>query len=84
MALGKPVFCYLRDDLYQFNPIWQHCPIMSSSPDNIEQLLEDFIKMTQGQRVQLGRQGRKYIENFHSLDYIGTRFHQIIQETLEK
>ncbi len=82
MALGKPVFCYLRKDLYQFNPIWKHCPIMSSSPDNIEQLLEDFIKMTQFQRVQLGKKGRKYVEDFHSLYYIGGRFHEIIQKTL--
>jgi hypothetical protein len=84
MALGKPVFCYLRKDLYQFNPIWKDCPIINADPDNIEQTLETFLKMSKEDRINIGRQGREYIQNFHSLEYVGKRFDDIIQSVTHK
>lgn len=80
MALGKPVFCYLREDLYQFNPIWTECPIINANPDTIEACLERFLKSTQKKRLEIARKGREYVEKYYSLDYIGQHFHEIIQK----
>ncbi|MBL0941522.1 MAG: glycosyltransferase [Alphaproteobacteria bacterium] len=82
MALGKPVFCYLRQDLYQFNPIWNDCPIINVNPDTIESVLEKFLKNSKKEQVNIGRKGRKYIETYHSLEYIGKRFDEIIQKVV--
>ncbi|EKE00971.1 MAG: hypothetical protein ACD_21C00250G0044 [uncultured bacterium] len=83
MALGKPVFCYLRQDLYKFNPIWTDCPIINVDPDNLEQKLELFLKSTSEERLKVGIKSRKYIEKYHSLEYVGSRFNSIIQKVLK-
>lgn len=80
MTLGKPVFCYLRDDLYKFNPIWKDCPIINVNPETIEYYLENFLKSNKKERKQLGIRGREYIEKYHSLEYIGKRFDQILRK----
>lgn len=82
MSLGKPVFCYLRRDLYKFNPIWKDCPIINVDPGNLEQELEIFLKSTLEERSKIGRKGREYIEKYHSLEYVGSRFDSIIQKVL--
>ena len=84
MALGKPVFCYLREDLYQVNPIWNHCPIINVNPETLEKSLEEFIKKRQKEKYKIGMDSRKYIEKFHSLEAIGLRCSQIIQEVISK
>lgn len=82
MALGKPVFCYLREDLYEYNPIWKDCPIINTNPDNLEQVLEEFLTSKSEQRMLIGKKSREYIEKYHSLHYIGNRFDTIIQKVL--
>ena len=84
MALGKPVFCYMRKDLYPFNPIWEECPIINVNPETIETCLEHFLKSKKEERMDFGLKGRAYVEKYHSLDYIGNRFDAIIQEVLKQ
>lgn len=83
MALGKPVFCYLRQDLYKFNPIWTNCPIINVDQDNLENELELFLKSSAEERLKIGKQSREYIEQYHSLEYVGYRFDTIIQKVLK-
>lgn len=84
MALGKPVFCYLRDDLYKFNPIWKECPIINVNPETLENELKRFINSSSEERSLLGKRGREYIEKYHSLDYVGERFHSIIKRVVSE
>lgn len=83
MALGKPVFCYLREDLYKFNPIWKDCPIINVNPDNLEKELELFLKSKSEERLKIGKKSREYVEKYHSLEYVGSRFDFIIQKVLK-
>ena len=83
MALGKPVFCYLRQDLYQFNPIWTNCPIINVDPDNLQNELEVFLKSAPEERLKIGKKSREYVEQYHSLEYVGCRFDAIIQKVLK-
>ena len=84
MALGKPVFCYLREDLFKFNPIWEHCPIINVNPDTLEQHLKKFLQKVFAERQIIGKLSRKYVEEFHSLEAIGRKCSQIIQEVTSK
>lgn len=62
MALGKPVVCYIREDLRQHYPA--DLPIVSANADTIEQVLADLI----GDRLawgELGARGVSYVEATH-------------------
>lgn len=84
MALGKPVFCYLREDLYKFNTIWEDCPIINANPDTIESHIEKFLLSKREERQNIGLKSREYVENYHSLEYIAQRFDTIIKKVLQK
>jgi glycosyltransferase involved in cell wall biosynthesis len=82
MALGKPVMCYLREDLYDKNPIWRECPIINTNPDSIEMKLSELLSSRQF-RAGIGHQGRVYVERYHSVEYVGSRLNSIIRKIVE-
>lgn len=79
MALGKPVLCYMREDLLMNNPRAKDCPIISTNPDNLK---ENLIKLITDEnlRIELGKRGRKYIEMYHTKDYIGSQMDKIYRK----
>lgn len=79
MALGKPVLCYMREDLLRNNPRAKDCPIVSTNPDNLK---ENLIKLINDKelRIELGKRGKKYIEKYHTKDYIGTQMDKIYRK----
>ncbi|MBS4172213.1 glycosyltransferase family 4 protein [Bacillus sp. FJAT-49736] len=67
MALGKPVLTYIRPDLINTFP--EDLPIVNTNPDT----LYDNIKLLLHHpelRIELGKKGRKYVENVHSHDVV--------------
>jgi len=62
MALGKPVVCYIRDDLLHKYP--SDLPIVSCHPDNLYDGLKALLKDKE-LRLKLGQQGVKYVANHH-------------------
>jgi len=62
MAMGKPTVCYLREDLIDKFP--EIPPIYNANINNIEEKLEELIT-DYSLRYDLGKRGRKYIEEFH-------------------
>ena len=67
MALGKPVICYLRDDIRKMYPA--DLPIISAHPGNLAAVLEKTIKQRK-EWPKLGQQGRAYAENVHDVTKI--------------
>ena len=82
MALGKPVFCYLRKDLFKYNPIWKHCPIINVNPETLEDSIIKFLKKSKISRHKIGMESRKYIEKFHCLEVVGKKCSKIIKKLL--
>ena len=78
MALEKPVVCYLREDLFPFNPIWKECPIVNADPDSLKEKLRELILMSSKDRLEIGKNSRKYVEKYHSQAYVGRRLNEII------
>lgn len=62
MALGKPVICYIRDDLKSTYP--EDLPIVSANPDNIYEELKILVGNPE-LRENLGFRGRNYVEKYH-------------------
>ena len=80
MAYGKPVMCYLREDLKKLYPHWQHCPIINTSVGNIEKDLRMFLNMKSEEVKELGIKSRSFIQSYHSLEFIGNKMSKIIKE----
>ena len=69
MALGKPTFCYIREDLKNFAP---DCPIVNTTPkdvyENLRRLYED-----KNLREDLGRKGMEFVKKVHDNVEIGRK-----------
>ena len=77
MALGKPVLCYISKSEYL--PDWAECPIINTNPDNLYENLVMLIK-DKKLREELGRKGRRYVEDVYALEKVGERFDKIYKE----
>lgn len=62
MALGKPVICYIREDLWGTYP--KELPIISAHPGNLYERLKRLIE-NPDLRYDLGVKGRNYVEKYH-------------------
>lgn len=76
MALGKPVLCYLREDLFALHPEWQECPIVNTNPYNIKEQIVKLIT-NDSWRCELGRRGPAYVQKWHSLRAVGAQDDQM-------
>ncbi|SMF17096.1 Glycosyltransferase involved in cell wall bisynthesis [Pseudomonas sp. LAMO17WK12:I1] len=86
MALGKPVLCYVRDDLEELYIRAgllerDELPLIKCSPKDLDQIIEKLVVDRLELRA-IGARGRLYVEKHHSLDAIGTMFNAI-NEKLE-
>jgi len=62
MALGKPVLCYIRDDLINKYPA--DFPIVNANPETIETELQKLLVSPQ-LRIEIGKRSRAYVEKHH-------------------
>ncbi|WP_434644673.1 hypothetical protein [Achromobacter piechaudii] len=62
MALGKPVVCYIRDDLRPLYPA--DLPILSANPRTIEQVLEGLVNQPESW-AKMGEAGLAYARKYH-------------------
>ena len=62
MALGKPVICYIREDLVSKYP--KDLPIVNANPHTIEDALETLL-VDPKLRFELGMRSRAFAERYH-------------------
>ena len=63
MSLGKPVLCYVRDNLRKKDA--PDLPIVSTSPDSLYEDLYGLIKNEES-RNELGKRGERYVSENHN------------------
>jgi glycosyltransferase involved in cell wall biosynthesis len=79
MSMAKPVLCYLRPDLVELYTLYSfagECPIVNTSPLEIKEKLRELATDPE-RRAELGRRGRRYVSDHHSLEALGTMFDEI-------
>jgi hypothetical protein len=81
MALGKPVLCYLRNDLEKLYVAAglienNEIPIINSSPFSIKEDIKNLLKNDEN-IAGIKKRGRNFVEKHHSLSAIGEKFDQI-------
>src|SRR5262245_48476436 len=80
MAAGRPVLCYLRDPA---NVTGGHeCPIINTHPERIHETLRWCLD-NRHLLPELGRRGRAYVEKYHSISAVASRFAQLYCETAD-
>ena len=70
MALGKPVICFVRERRLLASA--KDCPLLDADPDRLEGVLRDCSTRCHD-LAALGRQGRAYVEKYHSIDAVAAR-----------
>lgn len=76
MALGKPVICYILEELVDTYP--EGFPIVNANPDTITEVLEELIRSPQ-RRHEIGLQGRRYVEKVHDIKEVAKRLVKIYE-----
>lgn len=74
MALGKPVLCYISDDMKEHFP--EEMPIVNTSIDTVKERVEELLSDSE-RRHQLGVAGRQYVENYHNYKHIAKLLQEI-------
>ncbi|SDY16728.1 Glycosyltransferase involved in cell wall bisynthesis [Evansella caseinilytica] len=77
MALGKPVICYIRDDLQSKYP--GNLPIVNANPDTIYERLKWLLGRPEQWR-RLGIRGRRYVRNYHNQDKVAKQLMAIYEK----
>lgn len=62
MAMGKPVICYIREDLVDTYP--QDLPIVSATPDDFQEKVRILLDDPE-LRHDLGQRGKEYVAKYH-------------------
>ncbi|GCL72380.1 glycosyltransferase [Paenibacillus naphthalenovorans] len=70
MALGKPVICYIREDLIDKYP--ENLPIISSTKNNIVDVLRNTIK-NRDKWASIGLQGESFVKMNHDAAVIAAK-----------
>ncbi len=64
MALGKPTFCHIRQDVLALYP--QGCPVIRASADDFEEVLAEWVIHPEWW-PEVGEKGRRYVKQVHDM-----------------
>jgi len=79
MALGKPVICYILDEL--LGTYSDGFPIVNANPKTISTVLEELI-VSPDKRHEIGKKSRVYAENYHDIRVVARKLEKIYKEKL--
>jgi hypothetical protein len=87
MMLGKPVVCYLRPEWLasirrELPEFIDQLPIVSATPENVYEVLEDLVRNPEKRR-EIGRRSREFAIRWHSSQRAAARFDQIYSDLLQ-
>jgi hypothetical protein len=74
MALGKPVICYIRDDLIFHYP--NDLPIINANPETLYDVLKSLILSDKTTLSSIGNKGKEYVSKHHDSKIIANKMIQ--------
>jgi hypothetical protein len=87
MMLGKSVICYIRPEFLEnvreeIPDYAAELPIISATPDTVEEVLRDLIANPEKRR-EIGQRSREFAVKWHSAEVGGRRLDQIYTKLLQ-
>jgi len=87
MMLGKPVICFIRPEwlesvMQEIPDYAEELPIVSATPDTVEDVLRDLVA-NPDKRREIGQRGRAFAVKWHSAEAGGRRFDHIYSKLLQ-
>ena len=82
MALGKPVICFLREDLFK-SMYGNEMPVINANPDTIYDKLKMVISDYE-MRQHYSKFGREMVEKVHSMDDVIDQYLAMYANVLDK
>ena len=79
MALGKPVICYILDELLPTYP--SGFPVINANPNNVKKVLEELICSPET-RYEIGKKSRIYVEKVHDIKVVASKLLKIYKGKL--
>jgi glycosyltransferase involved in cell wall biosynthesis len=84
MAMAKPVLCYLREDLFELYikaglVSEDEMPLINTELFDIASKIRWAYDNREELRA-IGKEGREFVEKYHSTEYVGRVFAQILNE----
>ena len=78
MALGKCTVAYIREDIeHHLTPF--NKPIVNANPETIKEVIKELI-YDRNKVVEKGRTGRKFVEDYHCMNKVATKYKNIYDE----
>jgi glycosyltransferase involved in cell wall biosynthesis len=75
MAMGKPVICYIRQDIADYLPA--DTPVINADPDTLFEVLKDILKAPE-KLNNIGKISREYVEKYHDAKVIAKQYYELL------
>lgn len=76
MAMGKPVVCYIREDILKNSPV--DLPVINANPDTLYSVLKEILK-DPSVLIEKGSQSRQYAEKYHDAAKIAKQYYELFE-----
>lgn len=76
MAMGKPVVCYIREDIADHSPA--EIPVINANSDNIYDVLKEVLSDS-AKLIGIGVRSRKYVEKYHNAKIIAKQYYELLE-----
>ncbi len=76
MALGKPVICYIREDIKDNSP--EEIPVINANPDTLYTVLKEIL-LSPEKLNSIGRRSREYAEKHHNSKIIAKKYYELLE-----
>ena len=76
-SLGRPVICYIRDDLLKYYP--KELPIINANPENLNKIIEKILKKPEILK-EYAKKSYNYYKKYHSPEVIGKQLMNIYKK----
>lgn len=77
MAMGKPVVCYIRQDILQSSP--PDIPVINANPDTLYEVLKGILDAPDKLR-EIGKRSREYAEKYHDSKIIARQYYELFEK----
>ncbi|NOS86136.1 MAG: hypothetical protein HOP31_13415 [Ignavibacteria bacterium] len=79
MAMGKPVVCYIREDISAVSP--EEMPVINANPDNLYEVLKKIL-LNPSELIDAGIRSREYVEKYHNAKFIAKQYFGLLERTI--